>query len=85
MAFLMEQAKTQSAGQNTNGGTNGHEQRQIANKDRAYRCCQNEARAFAAAGGDLKSNEAGPIGVELAEGFNDLLIEFGSSIQKYTK
>jgi len=41
--------------------------------------------AFVAAGGDLQSREAGPIGLELAEAFNDLLVEFGPSIPEHTK
>jgi hypothetical protein len=41
--------------------------------------------AFVEAGGDVKSHDADPIGLELTEGFHELLIEFGSSIQKYTK
>ena len=44
-----------------------------------------KVEAFVAAGGDLKSEEAGPIGLELSEGVNDLLMEFGSSIQEHTK
>jgi hypothetical protein len=44
-----------------------------------------KVEAFVAAGGDLKSEEAGPIGLELSEGVNELLMEFGSSIQEHAK
>jgi hypothetical protein len=37
---------------------------------------------FVAAGGDLKSNEAVPLGMEMIHAFNDLSTEFGHPILK---
>jgi hypothetical protein len=37
---------------------------------------------FVAAGGDLKSSEAVPLGVEMIHAFNDLSTEFGNQILK---
>jgi hypothetical protein len=39
-----------------------------------------KAEAFVAAGGDLKSPEAVPLGMELIHAFNDLSTEFGHPI-----
>jgi hypothetical protein len=39
-----------------------------------------KAEEFVNAGGDLHSNEAVPLGIEMIESWNDLSTEFGTSI-----
>ena len=73
------------------GGQRKTEERMATSKDRLQakieriHAARIKVEAFVAAGGDLKSEEAGPIGLELSEGVNELLMEFGSSIQEHTK
>jgi hypothetical protein len=47
-----------------------------AKSDRAH-AARIKSEAFVAAGGDLRSKEAAPLGLEMIQAWNDLSTEFG--------
>jgi hypothetical protein len=53
---------------------------EIIAKTERLKIAGEKAKAFVAAGGDLKSPEAVPVGMELIHAFNDLSTEFGHAI-----
>jgi hypothetical protein len=53
---------------------------EIQGKIERIHAARMKIEAFVVAGGDLKSKEALPIGLELAEAFTDLSTEFGYPI-----
>jgi hypothetical protein len=55
-----------------------------AKSDRAH-AARIKAEEFVAAGGDLRSKEAAPLGLEMIQAWNDLCTEFGHPTLKDTK
>lgn len=56
----------------------------LAKVNRAH-AARIKAEEFVAAGGDLKSNQAVPLSIEMIDAWNDLLTEFRSPISTETK
>jgi hypothetical protein len=54
----------------------------IQQKTARLEAARKAVEAFVAAGGDLKSKEAVPLGLELVSAFNEVAKEFGQEILK---
>ena len=56
----------------------------VGQKSERLTATRKQLEAFAGQGGDLRSKEAVPLGLELVHAFNDLAREFGHEILKRT-